>query len=694
MRHLLDVKIVTALFFMSGLMAGNQFTVANENNEIKATTGNQAETSETVLYFASSESMRDSFAGVSKLQAIKRLLHEKSLIAESDTNLPTISVDVYQQGNMQCAGSALAFQNRRKPFDKQSEAFASLNTQGQVSAAEMLQNTVRRYANKDRLHLIYVVGDQDVCNIDVCNYARQLQAKGYRFSVNIISMAVPLENRKPLQCLAQVTGGLFLHARNYNQLKLTYENVVDRIQGGNSDIISYANLEFPRSVSAGERFVVKWQGPANQFDRIVIKSFDESQIFDYSYLFRPLETKANELISSQKTLAPKAKQANLVSLHAPQKDGRYRVHYYTGQKNISLFSQYLEVKKASAKLQPVSPVVAGSEFKVKWSGPKRKYDQIRVVNPNNPSQTYYYTYAKMCADNTARLVAPGIPGNYEIRYLAAEKVLAKIPLVVRAQTVQLEFSPEVMAGSVLQVKWTGPHNQFDKIQLVDESNNQIVKSTYLRMHSGTIVALQTPEKLGHYRVEYLGANERVLVSKALKLIAVQASLKVMSPVVVAGGKVRIHWSGPNNTYDQIKIVNREDASEIYDYSFASFYKTQHMTLNVPEQAGEYEIVYYSQNDKILARTPLLVTQASALIHPIDEPVKAGSNFVISWRGPSNQYDTIEIRANDSKKLDFIYVKMHRSHRARLIAPKQAGEYEILYLTSGKRVLARTQLVVK
>ncbi len=632
--------------------------------------------SDTIIFLSSSDSMRDSFDDTTKIKAFADTMASYSFAKYSAIKIISFS----QKGKNNCAKVEIGFRANLKTFSELKSNLLEKKPTGKISASHTLEQTVRMNANNDQLNLVYIASDLDICNIDVCKTAKRLKKEGYKFSVNVLSLNVPQENQESLQCLAETTQGLFLHAKNRKGLNRIFDNIVDKVNSPIKDKISEVKIKSLISITAGAKFKIKWDGPNNKHDRIVISSFDNKFNYDYSYVN---STGVNSTGNKE------------IILRAPSKEGKYRIHYLTGLKNISLYSQYIEVKIAKAYLGAVKAVTAGSKFQVTWSGPRGKYDQIRILNPKKPNTHLSYTFTKLCPKDKASLVAPNKPGRYEIQYLTNNKVLAKTPLFVKRDKVKLSFEPIVMAGSTLYIKWQGPNNQFDQIRLVGGKNNKVLISSYASMQDNQLIKLMVPEVLGKYRIEYINSNKSVLASKWVEVIAAKASLRPVSPVV-AGAKIRVHWQGPINEYDQIKIINDKKPDKKYAYVFVKFHRTDHARLNVPEKAGYYEIIYLSQSKKILARTALKVVEAKASILPIVKSVKAGTNFNVSWKGPGNQYDTIRILdlANKADKLAFIYVKMHRSHHARMIAPREAGLYEIQYLTSGKKILARTELHVE
>ena len=306
------------------------------------------------------------------------------------------------------------------------------------------------------------------------------------------------------------------------------------------------------------------------------------------------------------------------------------------------------------------------------------------------------SYTSMCVNNTASLVAPEKAGEYEIHYLDnKQNILARTPLIVKPAVASISSDKEVIAGARLYIKWQGPMNDYDKIQmLAGDPDGKSVANLYVVQHKDRHYYLIAPDQPGKYQIRYITTRKKVLAVRSIKVVSPKVSFRKLDPVV-AGSETQVSWRGPNNKYDQIKIINPEKPKQRYATHFTHLHVMGNAYLFVPEQPGKYQIIYVTRTNRILAKTALNVVKAKVSIGAIDT-IAAGKYFHIRWVGPANRYDQIKIvDLNDSKKeLYYTYVSGKSNSHARLQAPKKAGRYQVQYLTSSKRILATTELIVR
>jgi Ca-activated chloride channel family protein len=72
------------------------------------------------------------------------------------------------------------------------------------------------------------------------------------------------------------------------------------------------------------------------------------------------------------------------------------------------------------------------EITVSWQGPNAPNDYISIAIPESDGSSYLaYEYTK--AGNPVRIQTPQEPGEYEIRYIAAEhgQILARSQLTIK-----------------------------------------------------------------------------------------------------------------------------------------------------------------------------------------------------------------------------------------------------------------------
>jgi hypothetical protein len=118
-------------------------------------------------------------------------------------------------------------------------------------------------------------------------------------------------------------------------------------------------------------------------------------------------------------------------------------------------------------------------------------------------------------------------------------------------------------------------------------------------------------------------------------------------------------------------------------------------LRAPEQAGDYEIRYLTgQSYATLASAKIAVTSANATVKGPATAV-AGSTFTVTWTGPNNQRDFINLvpkGAREGESGSWAYTS--NGNPAKMQAPLNPGDYELRYsLGQSYATLARVSVQI-
>lgn len=161
--------------------------------------------------------------------------------------------------------------------------------------------------------------------------------------------------------------------------------------------------------------------------------------------------------------------------------------------------------------------------------------------------------------------------------------------------------------------------------------------------------------------------------------------------VAAGADVEISVSEVSSQKDFVTIVSPDTPEGKYsDFQYPK--QRPSVTLAAPEDAGSYEIRLLSGEDRYATITSrkLEVTPVEASVSA-PESLDAGVEFNVSWEGPGNRKDFITIVEKDApegKYADFKYPRNKKEVTFR--APELPGEYEIRYVSGGKRYTLASQ----
>jgi Ca-activated chloride channel homolog len=212
------------------------------------------------------------------------------------------------------------------------------------------------------------------------------------------------------------------------------------------------------------------------------------------------------------------------------------------------------------------------------------------------------------------------------------------------------------------------------------------------------VTLRVPDAPAELEARYLltlpeGGTQVVGRSAAFTSTAVTAALEAPAEVG-AGARFDVSWTGPNQVGDFITVVPIDADDDAYrSFVYVDVGSPDRLVASV--DPGRYEVRYVTgQSNTVLARRPLLVTEATARVEAPTDLV-AGAPFSAMWTGPNNAGDYITIVPADAPEgayLDYAYTDAGSPSTLR--APVDGGAYEVRYVTGqGDRTLASARTTV-
>ena len=360
---------------------------------------------------------------------------------------------------------------------------------------------------------------------------------------------------------------------------------------------------------------------------------------------------------------------------------------------LGTLALYAGAAMAAPSLDAPATAKVGSEVTFTVSGVANPRDFVTIV-PATQKEGSYQGYVYVEKGGALKLVMPAAAGDYELRLLSANSpypTQIKRPIKLEAVSATLDFPAQVAGGAKFQVTWTGPKNARDFVGIGDARQKY---GAYHYVSEGSLLTFQAPDQPGAYQVRYfLAVGDTVIAEKPLTVTGVTASVSAPASVGV-GASFRIQWSGPNNPRDFVTIVKAGAAEQHYDaYAYTS--AGNPVELRAPEQAGDYEIRYLTgQTYATLARTKVSVTSANATVKGPATAV-AGSTFAVTWTGPNNQRDFINLVPKGAREGDSgSWAYTSKGSPAQMQAPLNPGEYELRYsLGQSYATLARASIQI-
>ncbi|GFE90427.1 vWA domain-containing protein [Steroidobacter agaridevorans] len=233
-------------------------------------------------------------------------------------------------------------------------------------------------------------------------------------------------------------------------------------------------------------------------------------------------------------------------------------------------------------------------------------------------------------------------------------------------------------GTPVTIAFTGNANPRNFITIVVKGAPEGRYDEYGYADASGKIELHAPATPGDYEIRLLSADSPypTLARAPLKATAVTATLEAPAQVG-AGAEFKVKWTGPNNERDYIAIGNAERPYLVYEYTRYG----NPVVLRAPDAGGEYELRYFLGNgDKVIGSRKFTIGAVTASLQGPTEAV-AGSTFAVTWKGPNNPSDYITVVPKGAQEgTSGNYEYPSRGNPAKLLAPLQAGEYELWYAT--------------
>ena len=330
----------------------------------------------------------------------------------------------------------------------------------------------------------------------------------------------------------------------------------------------------PESATIGSVIEVDWVGPAQRSDNIQIGLPGETYS-SYTY----------------------TRDGNPVSLQLPAEPGMYELRYVFRDREIAATSM-IEVTPVEVGLIAPAEAAAGSEIQVGWTWPNAQRDNVQIAEMGGS----YISYAYLRDGNPVTLQMPATPGEYELRYVFQDReTIYTQPITVTKVDVGFDAPDAAVAGSMVDIGWTGPNAPRDNVQ-VAEIGGSYINYAYLR--DGNPVKLQMPPTPGNYELRYVFQDRETIYTQPISVTPVSARL-VAPPSAAAGSDVPVGWDGPANDRDFIAIAAKGESGYI-TYSYVN--RGNPVMVQAPDTPGSYEVRYVmSQDNTVIASIPLVVT---------------------------------------------------------------------------------------
>jgi len=242
-----------------------------------------------------------------------------------------------------------------------------------------------------------------------------------------------------------------------------------------------ATVTGPAQIAAGAKFKVSWTGPNNERDFVtMVKAGTREKTYErYEY----------------------TSKGPTLEFTAPDEPGSYELRYATGKEYNTLARATITVGAVTGAVAGPAHVVAGETFKATWKGPDNPRNYVTIVlkgaREGTYSGSYFYTTPQ---NNPGNLVAPLVPGDYELRYSTAEKylTLARAAITVTAAKnepgkIAVTLAAGTRSGGAIEIILDASGSMLQKLgtqRRIDIAKQMLTKLTASSIPAGTPFAFR------------------------------------------------------------------------------------------------------------------------------------------------------------------------------------------------------------
>ncbi len=426
-----------------------------------------------------------------------------------------------------------------------------------------------------------------------------------------------------------------------------------------------ASITLPDVLTAGSTITIDWTGPDYKNDSIAIVDQGETRWINY-------------------TLTREGAPMEIV---LPPEPGDYEILYSMGSKRTELVRDPIQVAAVGAQLIAPDQATAGADLTVDWTGPDYKNDFVAVV-PRGEEKWVNYTYTRDGSPLPVEM--PTEAGDYDLVYMLGQDrtVIARRPIEVVAVGATLTTADTATAGQELSVEWTGPDYKNDFVAVTERGSDKWINYTYTR--DGAPLDVEMPTEAGDYDIVYFLNQDNTPIARVPVTVGAVAATLSVPETLLAGATVPVEWTGPDYKNDFIAVTERGSDKWI-NYTYTR--DGAPLGLQLPAEAGDYDIVYFLRQDNTpIARIPV-TTGAVAFSVSAPESAPAGSTILVDWSGPDYKNDYVSLSEAGARGNQYeTYQYTNKGSPAEIKLPITPGTYEIRYVVSQDAVISATTTI--
>lgn len=202
--------------------------------------------------------------------------------------------------------------------------------------------------------------------------------------------------------------------------------------------------------------------------------------------------------------------------------------------------------------------------------------------------------------------APGHSGEMALTVRPDIVQRVAVPLTEDRPAASLDAPETAPAGGGLDVGWSGPDVEGDRITLASPGAAAGETLAVTLTRNGSPVTLRLPDETGTFELRYEQYEpQRILATRPITLIATEASI-APPDTAPPGERFEVVWTGPAGPKDEIVLADTGSPDEARITATQTRWGSP-AKLKAPETHGTFELRYrVGASGRIIARAPVTI----------------------------------------------------------------------------------------
>ena len=260
-----------------------------------------------------------------------------------------------------------------------------------------------------------------------------------------------------------------------------------------------------------------------------------------------------------------------------------------------------DLKLGAATIIVPDEVTEGSRFIARWTGPKNLSDYLVIRSADRKQRFFGASIGSQIVGSEVELTAPANTGDYIVYYEVSSEhePLGQAALKVVPAVGSLSLDPTHQAGSPMAVDWTGPGISSDEIVVYKKGGSDPLYRIMAGAGDPRQATINAPVEAGEYELR-LESKNKVLAKEPFKVIAVTASIRILTDNIQAGKPLLVEWDGPRNKGDRL-VIAITGSTRYLSQRPASGTTKSPIKLRLSTEPGKYETRLQTSSGKVLAK---------------------------------------------------------------------------------------------